>query len=931
MKRILFYFLLSWALLAPGAVEAQSPGDFWNGLDTANAQDYRTTVERIFADLNPNWYPSGMILNRVPVNPIVPDLQGRLNSPEILGDEWFFAYDAMYWSHVIPSQNLPHANEIFEQAWENYNKSFSDDDFYTVPIGILDFSYERLRDDAISSGFVRANNNGDLSHIPGRGNPFQSQQLFAAAALVDTVDSDTIHWELDNFYVKGNNPASLNMLEIDFDDGQGYTRVRIGSTYSIGYAHPGDIRLKLKASYSDGKVKYAYFKIFNSTTGRQRSSNKPDQEWVHTVTGDVSGNTYKSKTGVWFSCHNTTGKVRKPAIFVTGFNPIPKSFKKFYNQFNQAGLYTELRNEGWDVIIVKWSKGVGYIEDNAEALVKVIDKINTDKQTHNDAYFENVVTGYSQGGLIARYCLARMEKLYMDGSRTTAHHCRLYVSYEGEHQGANTLLGTQLAIQGLLTTTAPLSWGIGYIIVSVAHGIYGSKAARELSFYHRSQASGTPGQGPDPLRVNFMDRMLNDFNHTATHPEKKGYPNFSRIVGVASGSSVGTKFPLAEGQKYYQKTWGLTFGVFGQLIPGYHNRLAYYALDRDPNSVVYQKFYGLGWLGGIIPIVTITRKTNGAMPYDNAPGGVEGAGQHHRIGGIINLALLYPLGGTNIGNRDCFTPTISTFDIRNHNGGPELGYNVNSFNLFRTSPGVNNPNYGYPHIAHGVNRYDYTPFDALAGTVTNDEHVKPEPGSLKNFMISEITPQWLFLQNREIGEHHSYYRADFEARQVIVLGREVTWSTEREEIKVLPSGDLRCKAVDAVIMEPGFEAEYGSYYDAYIGSMASCTHKTSPDNEDVVIQEGSTRIEQTESEALAPVNNSFSLYPNPSEGLFHLEVPELGSWEITVYDLQGREVLHQQFQGKQSFEIDLSDQASGIYNLSITGEKDVWQKRIIVR
>lgn len=933
MKRLILLSLISFSLLIPGVGLSQNPADFWVGLDTANAQDYRTVVGNIFGGLNPNLYPSGLLFNRTPGNSRILELQGRPNSPEINADEWLIAYDAISWSHVSPNQDLPHMTELYSQAMEDYAKSFSDDEFYTIPIGILDFTLHRLQDSALADELIEADQNGYLSHVQGAASPFLELQCFAAAGLADTIDSDTVHWELNPDYIRSNQSLQISMMEVDFGDGNGWIQVNQGGTYTVGYASPGDIHMQLKITYVNGGSRLAKFKVHNEASGRQRAGNNPDDDWVKEVTGDVSGKKYKAKVGVWYSCVNSSGKIRKPAIFVTGFNPIPKKFKKFYDQFNASGLFTRLREEGWDVIIVKWSKGVGYIEDNAEALVKVIDRINDEKQNHHAVFYENVITGYSQGGLIVRYCLADMEKQFMNGSRSSAHHCRTYLSYEGEQQGANVIYGAQLAVQGLLTTTTPYVYVVGAAVLIAAHGIYGSKAARELAYYHRSQASSTPGQGQDPLRTNFMNSMLNDFNHAGTHVKKEGYPSFTRLVGIASGSSVGTKFPLNEGQKFYQKTFGVVPGPGIMLFPGIRYRVAYYALDRNPNSVVYQKYYGFGWLYGIIPIVSIERKTNGALPFDNAPGGVEGKGQHNRISGFVQFALGWPLFGTNISNEECFTPTISTFDIRNHNGGPDLDYNVNDFDLFWTAPSTPNTNYGYPNLAHPTDRLDYTPFDALAGTTTNDEHVKPEPGVLKNFMMEEITPWWLKLQNRKVGEYHSYYRADFEARGIISLGRNVTHSTDKEDIVVLPSGDLRCMAGEIVDMFPGFEAEYGSYFDAYIGNMDVCNLRlagpgTGEEDPDPIVQDEPATFEKTE------VDNSpreFILYPNPSQGVFHLEVPDAGPWKTMVYDLGGRTVWSREGQINGTLNIKLEGQPAGVYFLVVQGKEEEWRKRIMLQ
>ena len=80
--------------------------------------------------------------------------------------------------------------------------------------------------------------------------------------------------------------------------------------------------------------------------------------------------------------------------------------------------------------------------------------------------------------------------------------------------------------------------------------------------------------------------------------------------------------------------------------------------------------------------------------------------------------------------------------------------------------------------------------------------------------------------------------------------------------------------------------------------------------------------------------NDVTLYPNPSSGVFNVEINSLNSSdvEITVYDLLGRAVFDRTFDNSLNFNeaIDLSNAKSGVYMITVTlGNQEV-TKRIVI-
>ena len=79
---------------------------------------------------------------------------------------------------------------------------------------------------------------------------------------------------------------------------------------------------------------------------------------------------------------------------------------------------------------------------------------------------------------------------------------------------------------------------------------------------------------------------------------------------------------------------------------------------------------------------------------------------------------------------------------------------------------------------------------------------------------------------------------------------------------------------------------------------------------------------------------AFDLYPNPSNGLFHLylELFKRSDLEIAVMDMQGRSVYNEQVRRAQTYQgdIDLSALSKGVYVLSLkAGDRKIFHKVVI--
>ncbi len=77
------------------------------------------------------------------------------------------------------------------------------------------------------------------------------------------------------------------------------------------------------------------------------------------------------------------------------------------------------------------------------------------------------------------------------------------------------------------------------------------------------------------------------------------------------------------------------------------------------------------------------------------------------------------------------------------------------------------------------------------------------------------------------------------------------------------------------------------------------------------------------------LDNAFNIYPNPSSNNFHIDYTGVnGEAVVYVYDINGRLVLSQNMNGKTI--IDASSLNDGIYNVNITNNDGVVNKRLVI-
>ncbi|MFF3713954.1 esterase/lipase family protein [Streptomyces phaeochromogenes] len=299
--------------------------------------------------------------------------------------------------------------------------------------------------------------------------------------------------------------------------------------------------------------------------------------------------------------------ITRPVIMADGFNLGKSDLKALYTGLDRDyPLLSELRRRGRDVILLGFDERHASVLDNAEAAMAAILRTIGEQLGSGPL----TVGGFSMGGLVTRYALAKMEMRRMD------HRARLHFSYDSPHRGAVVPIGLQ-AFAHFIPVDNPFARQMN------------SPAARQMLWRHYDPETGETGIAPE--RKQFLEELA----------RVGGWPQIPLKLALANGRGDGTGLAVPPGEtalKVERIYPGTTFSTQAQgkdVIVAELKR-------RFPPSPAEK---------------TIT--TNGFPELDGAPGGTL------RSYGILADMLKKFGAGVELRHESvCFVPSVSAVAIR---------------------------------------------------------------------------------------------------------------------------------------------------------------------------------------------------------------------------------------------------------------------------
>ena len=269
----------------------------------------------------------------------------------------------------------------------------------------------------------------------------------------------------------------------------------------------------------------------------------------------------------------------------------------------------------------------------------------------------------------------------------------------------------------------------------------------------------------------------------------------------------------------------------------------------------------------------------------------------------LNMTVnpLLPVSVSIIASANPVDPgTAATFTAAAVNGGASPGYQwkVNAINA-----GMNNAVFTYVP-ANG---------DTVSCALTSSETCTSSNPANSNSIIMtvNVVSSTVSLQGNTVSGTEC-----FNALQTImVAGNETTFTVQA-------GGSATMIAGQNILYYPGTLVEPGGYMNGYIA----------PDGPWCVAPTIVTVITGKEDALSQPEPSFFKVFPNPTNGIFSLEVPGLAGSEkirVEIYGMKGEKVLSTVLAGERDHQFSLSGSAAGIYLLQVVSEKNSGTARII--
>jgi hypothetical protein len=822
------------------------------------------------------------------------------------------------------------------------------DPFLKLPILALDFRVNRIADEAIRNGNLTfSDSKYSMGNNPVDG--IEENHLLFTGLFLDSTDFSEIKLKFDPYFLQTNGNASISQILVIF--GQDSTFLSSGDEALITNFIEGWNTINFIIQYDDSTSISSSFEFY--FTGRNRSIEYTNHEhdFFDVLGGlgevnddDVSTSNPRLTYGVLFACNNNSGKIRKPVIFVSGFGMSApwnmltsygqKDCKDLYDAYNIEGLMTDLRSKGHDIIIVRFIPAVADIIKDGALLAELIKKINEEKVLNNSS-FENILIGYSAGAICIRYALDILEKQHLE-SNTPHHHSKLYVSFEGEHGGAYVPVSSQLTLKFMI------EGGVESIQAQTIYYMANSPQAKQLLKYYWAEtgAVGTSdpaGQGPHYKRIEFLDQLESTLNLGHSKQFEKygyyGFPAFTRNISISNGSRFvnlstapqvsNVPYLFSPGHTIFESE---TSSSYWRAKFGYN-----YALQNNSSNFVVFEFTKWNMWGNIV----LTKQywtTDDYVLWGNSAGGFlyDKDDMQKKIFSLLDFYFA-PEAFEHIHNYlpNSFTPIVATHAIRNFdltpshpNYNPNYPYQViydfqDEFLMFNTFDLSAQSNfYGYPVLGHPADHFSITPFEALYCDEWNQTHISsldavltspayPEDDdmgtlgyvTIKTFIMDEIEPTVVYLQNQQVGwnTNGANYKAEYEASYAIFLGESVTPKTDVAPYEVWNNGNITCTAEVAITMSDGFHAKPGSEFHARIAPVgyAACTDGKSA--EDGAGYVGNESDDQNFIEGEFNPEKEVGTYlvaPNPTTGeqSFQIIGPDDTPLTVRLFDLSGKQI-----------------------------------------
>lgn len=429
-------------------------GTFFNA--QAQNSSYADRMQHIFGNIDKSKVTTGYLKEFGLRFANMEACNGNLSTDNfVTKSEWQALYNSLYSMRI----GQVAINMTTPQSVKNIIKT-EQNNTEDILIAVQHYNYQEYKTNAHMNGDVVINNDR-IYDVAGR-NPYVIKTLFASSTLKQHLKGDTFTFKLPSNLVYSNYDATINQIQIDFGNGQGYQTISQNQKKSITYNSGGEKEIKVKFTYNSGetfeshsKIELDYIATIQNVQKRYNGSGFLNQNGTFWFNNPVTGNAWNgsSATGrVTIELAPGNTELTKPLIVIEGFDPensfnyIDLVVDNFYTGPGGLNIVIDpatgltlnqaIEDEDYDLVFIDFVNSTDFIQRNALMVEEVIRQVNQLKAVSGSTE-KNVVLGMSMGGLVSRYALRHME---IEGE---THDTKLYISHDTPHQGANVPLAAQ--------------------------------------------------------------------------------------------------------------------------------------------------------------------------------------------------------------------------------------------------------------------------------------------------------------------------------------------------------------------------------------------------------------------------------------------------------------------------------------------------------
>jgi hypothetical protein len=377
------------------------------------------TLADLLAELDERHVPSGILYDRVLPLSRIERHDGRVEAP------------AATLRELRQMASEIHRASLTPPAWSLADLDAAGRDAErrrVIPITLLGFEYERLREDALENGSLVPRGHR-LVPGAGAGDPIRRQRVFAAAPVIDhTHRGGRVAFGIEPALWWTDDAHTPRDISVDPGDGRGYRAVRPGDIVVAEYGSEGPKTGRVRVTTASGENLHAAFAFDVLRLGTPA----PHDTLAITATIPHLGQFGTGEAYVYLAEGRT--QIENPAIVLEGFDlDNSMNWEELYELLNQQALLEDLRALGFDAVVLNFGDATVPIQENAFVGLELIQQVRGIVGEAADL----VVVGASMGGLCAQYALAYAE------SQAIEHDVRTYVAFDVPHLGAMVPLGIQ--------------------------------------------------------------------------------------------------------------------------------------------------------------------------------------------------------------------------------------------------------------------------------------------------------------------------------------------------------------------------------------------------------------------------------------------------------------------------------------------------------